>query len=56
MNGELQSEIIATNVYCRINNSWHMILHHASPELRPALIPDDEEKIEIKENEKKTFH
>ena len=56
MGGELQSEIIATNIYRLNNDSWHMILHHASPELRPALVPADEEKIELNEDEKKTFH
>ncbi len=56
MDGELQSEIIATNVYRKSPNGWHMILHHASPELRPALIPEDEENLEDQEEEKKTFH
>ena len=36
MQGELQSEIIATNIYQKTKNSWHMILHHASPELHAA--------------------
>ena len=35
--GELQSEIIATNVYYKTQNGWHMILHHASPELQPRI-------------------
>ena len=56
MSGELQSEIIATNVYRKTNGSWHMILHHASPELRPAIVPSDEDKIELVPDEKKTFH
>lgn len=60
LDGELQSEIIATNIYrkCLIESqaSWHLILHHASPELRPALIPSDEEILDEQENEKKTFH
>lgn len=34
---ELQSEIIATNVYHKTQNGWHMILHHASPELHPRV-------------------
>ena len=57
--GQLQSEIIATNIYRKSNDSWHMILHHASPELRPAIISKDEEKIELEDSEdseKKTFH
>lgn len=54
--GELQSEIIATNIYRKLNDSWHMILHHASPELRPAIVSADEEKLELDEEEKKTFH
>jgi uncharacterized protein (TIGR02246 family) len=56
MDGELQSEIIATNLYRKSHDSWQMILHHASPELRPALIPADEENIEDQVEEKKTFH
>jgi len=60
LDGELQSEIIATNIYRRIQHktqvSWHLILHHASPELRPALIPSDEDIVEEEEEEKKTFH
>ena len=55
MDGELQSEIIATNVYRKSNDSWHMILHHASPELRPAIsqLEADEDQLE---EETKTFH
>lgn len=56
MDGELQSEIIATNVYRKSHDSWHMIIHHASPELRPAIIPADEENLEEQDEEKKTFH
>lgn len=56
MDGELQSEIIATNMYRKSHDSWQMILHHASPELRPALIPDDEEDLKEQNEEKKTFH
>ena len=37
IDGEVQSEIFATNVYVRVKNSWHMILHHASAELYTAL-------------------
>jgi ketosteroid isomerase-like protein len=61
LDGELQSEIIATNIYRKTENkknnsvSWNLILHHASPELRPALIPADEDIVEEQE-EKKTFH
>ena len=55
MDGKLQSEIIATNVFKKNNESWHMILHHASPELRPAIgqIEMDEEPLE---EDTKTFH
>jgi ketosteroid isomerase-like protein len=65
LDGELQSEIIATNIYRKSESkkqddnlvSWHLILHHASPELRPALIPSDEDILEEQEQEeKKTFH
>jgi uncharacterized protein (TIGR02246 family) len=55
MDGELQSEIIATNIYRLSNNSWQMILHHASPELRPA-IAELELEDEPPEEESKTFH
>lgn len=33
VNNELQSEIIATNIYVKSNDGWKMVLHHASPEL-----------------------
>lgn len=56
MSGELQSEIIATNIYRKKNESWHMILHHASPELRPTIISADEENLALEDEEKKTFH
>ena len=55
MGGELQSEIIATNVYRKIRGQWYMVLHHASPELRPAISyvdPDEENQ----EDRMKTFH
>lgn len=54
MDGELQSEILATNIFRKHKDSWHMILHHASPELRPALMPDDDADDEASES--KTFH
>jgi len=59
MSGELQSEIIATNVYRRNNQGWNMILHHASPELRPAFSTAEDEAGELGDAEsadKKTFH
>ncbi|MGH1537675.1 MAG: YybH family protein [Gammaproteobacteria bacterium] len=55
MDGELQSEIIATNVYRKSYDSWHIVLHHASPELRPAIDQLESEE-EILEEETKTFH
>lgn len=55
MDGELQSEILATNVFRKENDSWHMILHHASPELRPAILHEEDVEDEI-EAKKKTFH
>jgi len=59
MDGELQSEIIATNVYRRSNDGWNMILHHASPELRPAL-PHAQDELDEADDEPleeiKTFH
>ena len=57
MDGELQSEILATNIFRKESDSWHMILHHASPELRPAIMhredADDEDDSDMKS---KTFH
>lgn len=44
--GELQSEIFATNIYKKVNDSWHMVLHHASAELHPVLDLLDEEAEE----------
>ena len=55
MDGELQSEIIATNVYRKSHDSWYMILHHASPELRSAISQVESEE-ELLEEETKTFH
>ena len=37
IDGELQSEVIATNVYIKVKGSWYMILHHASAEVYPIL-------------------
>lgn len=37
IDGELQSEIFATNVYIKTEDSWHMVLHHASAELYPGI-------------------
>ncbi|MFK7815458.1 MAG: SgcJ/EcaC family oxidoreductase [Gammaproteobacteria bacterium] len=56
LDGELQSEIIATNIYRKTEDSWRLVLHHASPELRPALIPSDEDILDEQEEEKKIFH
>ncbi len=56
LEGELQSEIIATNIYRKNQDGWQLILHHASPELRPALIPSDVEILDEQEEEQKTFH
>lgn len=32
VNGEHQGVVLATNIYQLMEGSWHMILHHASPE------------------------
>lgn len=55
IDGKLQSEILATNVYRKSYDSWHMLLHHASPELRPVIdeIDSEEDKHEVGA---KTFH
>lgn len=31
VNGTQRAQILATNVYEKTGDSWHMILHHASP-------------------------
>lgn len=41
VNGEVQSGIIATNIYAKTENGWHMILHHASPELLTEIFQSD---------------
>ena len=46
VDGELQSEIFATNIYRKVNDSWHMVLHHASAELHPVMDLLDEEAEE----------
>ena len=45
--GELQSEIYATNIYRKVNDSWHMVLHHASAELHSVVDLLDEETEEV---------
>ena len=52
LNGKLSSEIVATNVYCKTNDGWHMILHHASPELHTRI--DASELDEM--NDSQTVH
>lgn len=37
--GELVSVMLSTNIYHRTDDSWHMMLHHSSPE--PELILDE---------------
>ncbi|MDH3712411.1 MAG: nuclear transport factor 2 family protein [Gammaproteobacteria bacterium] len=32
VNGEYQGAVLATNIYQLMEGSWHMIVHHASPE------------------------
>jgi ketosteroid isomerase-like protein len=32
IDGEYQGVVLATNIYQLMEGSWHMILHHASPE------------------------
>ncbi|NOX27735.1 MAG: nuclear transport factor 2 family protein [Gammaproteobacteria bacterium] len=37
-NNAMQKSVIhATNIYELINDSWHMILHHASPSRQPQI-------------------
>lgn len=44
VSGKLQSELIATNIYHRTAEGWHLILHHASPELH-AEVSDEEDDL-----------
>ena len=37
VSGKLQSELIATNIYHQSAEGWHIILHHASPELQAEV-------------------
>ncbi len=37
LNGKVSSEIVATNIYCKTNSGWNMILHHASPEVHSSF-------------------
>lgn len=46
VNDELQSEIIATNIYLKTNDGWKMVLHHASPELHPNLTKEISEELD----------
>jgi len=46
VNNELQSEIIATNIYLKKNDGWKMVLHHASPELHPNLDQDVNDELD----------
>ncbi len=52
INGELQSEIIATNVYANTNQGWRMILHHASPELHTGI----EQTKDTEQSAQQTIH
>lgn len=45
LDGKLSSEIVATNVYCKTNNGWYMILHHASPELHSRIDVSDLDEL-----------
>lgn len=46
VNNELQSEIIATNIYLKTNDGWKMVLHHASPELHTNINQDDNDELD----------
>lgn len=43
IDGEVSGVMLATNVYQMVAGSWHMVLHHASPEPDPD---DDEQEGE----------
>ncbi len=47
-----ESIVLATNVYRLIGDSWHMVLHHASP---AASTQEDEEEDED-QDEQKVLH
>ena len=40
IDNELRGVVLATNIYRRIGDSWHMTLHHASPDPTYAEQPD----------------
>lgn len=42
VNGKFEGAVVATNIYQLMNGSWHMILHHASPEPAAAEAGDDD--------------
>ena len=46
VDGKLQSEILATNIYINTDDGWKMIVHHASPELH-AKIEESQYEEEI---------
>ena len=46
VDGKLQSEILATNIYINTDDGWKMIVHHASPELH-AKVEESQYEEEI---------
>ena len=52
VNGKMQSEILATNIYIKSDSGWNMIVHHASPELQPKV----EQSHFEEETESQTIH
>ena len=53
VDGTMQSEILATNVYVNTEFGWKMILHHASPELQSKL---EHPEFDDPDNEAQTIH
>ena len=47
-----ESTVLATNVYRLIGDSWHMVLHHASP----APSAQEEEEEDEDQDEQKVLH
>jgi len=47
VSGKLQSELITTNIYHQTAKGWHLILHHASPELHAEVSEEEDELGDI---------
>jgi ketosteroid isomerase-like protein len=41
--GEMRTQVLATNIYERVGTKWWLVLHHGSPVVQPA---DDEPPLQ----------